>query len=395
MTNLAHDASPRHLGALPAWPHARTTVGVVRVSERLMVDAPGAHGTEPERAPAVRTTAHRGALPFPGFTPHRVQLDTDRARALLTTPFLAGETPELPGTGLTFDDLPGMRRLEHRGFWNAGLAFGPEGRRAAAIEVHEDGAHLVTLDLATGARRYVTAVPGRPGDARPLWSPDGRWILLSSHEGNLLVDPTERTCVRLPLDLPLAAATWWPQRGDSTLMLLHGRPGAQRVTALDLATWTRTPVSRLDLGAAAPGDAEPGAVWGPVMSPDGDRVLVGDTRGTPAHYRHTYGTAQRLAVLDPRTGGVVRLAPPFRPGTTVENVHEDWSWSAPQRPGAPVRLHPALVERLSPTDLTGRGNEPRARVTSLWLWEPRTARRPRRRAPHGTVATGTGLRVAR
>ena len=352
------------------WPHTGTTVAVVRDGRRLMVDAPvpAAHMEGLGQRPFV-TSARTAALPWDSMGEDHVVLDTVGRRALIVAPYTAGVVPHVPGSKITFEDIPGMRRLEHRGYWSAGLSFSPDGRRAANVECHEDGPHLVILDLVTGERRYLTALPGMAGDEPPMWSPDGRWVLVSGHRRNLLVSPTHHVMVSLDLDLPYAAATWWPQAGNSSLMLLHGEPGNQAVSVLNLATCLRAEVARVELGPVLPGDMIAGAIWHPMMSPDGDRVLVGDTRGTSGAYQASWGACERLAVLDPRTGVVVPLSGAFVDGTMIERDHSRWSWSAPQRPGRPIELHSTLRAAARPLDLSGRGSEPRTQAQSLWYWK--------------------------
>ena len=367
-----HPGVRHHDGATSVvhWPHRGTTVAVVRDGRRLMVDAPvTASQARTLRRREFVTTARTAALPWDSLGEDHVVLDTVGRRALIVAPYTAGVVPHVPGSKITFEDIPGMRRLEYRGYWSAGLSFSPDGRRAANVECHDDGAHLMILDLVTGERRYLTALPGMAGDEPPLWSPDGRWILVSGHRRNLLVSPTHQVMVPLDLDLPYAAAAWWPQAGASSLMLLHGEPGDQAVSVLNLATCLRAEVARVPLGPVLPDDATPGAVWHPMMSPDGDRVLVGDTRGTSGTYQASWGACERLAVLDPRTGVVVPLTSPFVEGTMIERDHSRWSWSAPQRPGRSIELHASLRAAARPLDLSGRGSEPRTQAQSLWYWK--------------------------
>ena len=359
--------------AAARWPHERTVVGVVHDGRRTMVDAP--ISTAPAAstaAPGFTTTARTPALPWPSLGEHHVVLDTENARALVAVPFTAGEVPVLPDSDTRFDEIPGMRLLDHRGYWSTGLSFAPHGAHAASIEVHDDGCHLVLLDLSSGARRYLSALPGLTDAGVPLWSPDGHWLLAGDHARTYLVSTHADALIELDLGRPAAAATWWPQMGASTLMVLGGGPGAQTIETLDLATGARTHVADVESVPVRSGEPLMSSVWQPMMAPDGDRVLVGDTRGARASYQEDFGSARRLAVLDPHTGQVVPLASAFVAGSVVERVHSRWSWSVPQRPGERVHLAPAILADATAHDLTGRGTEPRTRCQTVWLWDSRS-----------------------
>lgn len=376
----AKTAQPRATLALPSWSLEKTMVGVAHEGRRRALHAPFQVPTaQPPTPPGFYTTARQSALPWLPLGEHHVVLDTRRERALIAAPFTAGGLPTFPGTRTNFAQAPDMLRLDHHGYVSTGMSFAPssaDGDLAATVEMHDDGCHLVLLDLTTGARTHITALQGMYDPDTPMWSPDGQWILFSDHGGyrseaqTVLVGLADKVVIPLNLDVPQAAATWWPQMGDSTLMVLAGMPGEQAVYTFDLSSAQLAHVTNVASEPLNPQEAMPSTVRGPMMSPDGDSVLVGDDRGTTLRYQRDHGAARRLAVLDPQTGTVVPLAPAFYEGTPVERVNSRWSWSEPQRAGAHVVVGAQV--RAAATPLTEADPRKQAHVLtqSVWLWDP-------------------------
>jgi eukaryotic-like serine/threonine-protein kinase len=140
-------------------------------------------------------------------------------------------------------------------------ALAPDGSRVAARVLTERGAELRVIDVARGTGRVVA-----DGAALPVWSPDGRELLYTSADGQLLREPLDGSTPASPLtprrDYLFARPESWS--GDGSLVYIATAKDGQ-------AIWART----------AAGDSparkvlERIVVLDPQLSPDGRWIAYG------------------------------------------------------------------------------------------------------------------------
>ena len=133
------------------------------------------------------------------------------------------------------------------------------------------GARVVDLDVAAGA---LTPVDIPPGYLAGMWyRSDGHAVLVTDDgrfaESTEVVDrPSEPFTVREPIPFVLPGPLGWAvSEGESAVLQVADDP--QRLWALP----------DVQSSAGVPIDYQPGTVGGFVLSPDGERVLVGGTAG--------------------------------------------------------------------------------------------------------------------
>ena len=161
------------------------------------------------------------------------------------------------------------RRIVADGYFASDPDFSPDGRSLIYSSDRAGDADLWTRELATGAERRLTALPG--AQLTPRWSPDGRQIAYQDHDGATWILDVASGSVRQitpPLFMP-GRPTW---SADGNVVALAAvkpyskryREGTSQILTVDLRTGTLTytePMPHRSL--ATRGDD------GPVWSPDG------------------------------------------------------------------------------------------------------------------------------
>ncbi len=319
------------------------------------------------------TNAGNPALPWPSGNVVQLVLDARRRRGLFVVGSVPPHEPSL-GDGQAFRAVAGMRQLPFRGHSMCGMSLSPDGRSAATVEYWSGAASggVAMIELETGTRRVITALPGLAGYEVPLWSPDGNWILVTSNPPQLV--SLEHDIV-VPVNLGDSPHStqldWWPAKGPSCLFALVGDGLQQRIQVLDLASGS------VDFQCMALVPRQEGLdaarhllVW-PRVSPDGATVLVGCRLGPPGGYQDKYGSRDRVAILDPSSGVLTCSFPAFVDDTLVEREHRHWRWTSTLPPdAAPVTVADHYLTRGQPCDPTDLSPQPGGGfVETLWLWE--------------------------
>lgn len=246
--------------------------------------------------------------------------------------------------------LDGFLALDTRGSI-CGAELSPDASRAAVLEWRHAAGWVAIVDVRDNRRRLLTRLgTGIAGAEKPLWSPDGAWLLLNTYRSPLLVATNDGRCIELPF--PGAQLDWWPARGPSTVVALHGEPGEQRLGALSLTTWTMEDLGPLELPQQP--DLPAGRRWvgHPRMSPDGQHVLVGCSFGPSADYQERCGSRDRVSLIDLSDRRVNPLVDPFVDSAAwVEREHRSWKWIHPTVPrGEPTVLAGGLVASTTPPE---------------------------------------------
>jgi hypothetical protein len=271
----------------------------------------------------------------------------------------------------SFLSMPGCVAFANRGSV-CGMELSPDGRHLAVLEWSR-GAHVVLLDTATGARRFLAAFANAyVGFEQPLWSPDGRWLLVNTGSHASIVSVGDGTTA--PVPFPGAQLDWWPSEGPSTLLALHGTPGEQRLGRLDLARWALDDLGPVELPRQDGLPPFRRHLGTPRVSPDGREVLVGSCFGPPADYQERQGSRPRVALIVVDQRRVEPVTAPFADrAQLVEREHRSWKWLADTRStSGPTVVHEPILASLrrGGDDLTATegGSSPRREVVMAWQW---------------------------
>ena len=255
-------------------------------------------------------------------------------------------------------DLP---RSSTGGFgkpWSIDIA--PDGSRIAGMWwLGSEGAYCATVDPATCSLQVFTEVK-RPNGGNLLgggelrFSPDGRWLLLTSaiDEGLLLIEAASGQ-TSLVQRAGVTGATWWHQH--SGCLLVSWLSGTSTMLAsLDLEGGHLSELGLLELPAGMrEDDRSPGGVRGIAVGPDG-QSLVGSTAVAPDD---AFGGPQRPRAriargelfsqpVDGIAGRITEVAPAFidRNGASaLEQSHVRW---LDVRPADRVNISSTLLEVL-------------------------------------------------
>lgn len=99
--------------------------------------------------------------------------------------------PEVP-----LEDVPGVTVLRNlRDVFS--LDISPDGRRVATLEYWGKG-YLACFDADTGRRQLLTSLEDISGVERPLFSPDGQWMLIPGYRGARIVSCSDGKTLSLP-----------------------------------------------------------------------------------------------------------------------------------------------------------------------------------------------------
>ena len=249
-----------------------------------------------------------------------------------------------------------------------GMSISPDGSRLAVLE-WAAGPSLSVFDLETGGRQHLTSYEHAAGNETPLWSPDGRWIMVHSRPQPVIVSTESGAWARLPFTA--LGADWWPARGPSVVMALVGEPGAQRIAAIDLSSGVATDVGEVRLPPQPNLDPGRRFVTEPRVSADGTEALVGTTHGPSDAYQERCGSRRRVARLDLVTGRVRPMAAAFLDrGCWIERDHSRWSWLDGSGIGAPVSIQQAVRDGLNPPgpDLASQRWNPDSQTETVVTW---------------------------
>ena len=233
-------------------------------------------------------------------------------------------------------------------------------RDAFSLTVSPDGGTVATMyyggrgfischDTHTGERRLVTSLDDIGGSERPVFSPDGEWMLVSGWRVTRLVRCSDGATLTVPG--MTGGACWYAMDGELGLLNVGAGTGdellPERVTFFGLRTMTQRQVGEV----TAPEPHLPAfrrLLIYPVSGPDG-RILVGSSCGPPPDYQEENGSRNRVAILDPATMSLTHVVTPFadRAGL-VEREHKMWTWNSPYESDSPVEIAGALMASAVP-----------------------------------------------
>ena len=241
----------------------------------------------------------------------------------------------------------------------------PDGSRIALLEWSGDPL-IAIIDVATCAHRIVRTCHDRrlsesvdrlDGNERIAFSPDAQWLLVSGDTScpGTLVHTESGVAIDLPLD-QARGSTWWPRLGPSTLLLWSWTDvGDTELASYDLATRTRTSLGPIRI-FETPGVPQYRRLVSDLsVAPDGQSFLCTTFFGPSAEHQDAFGSSPRWAIgrigsNDPRYAAeIIGTAPwSMEDDPAHELIHRCVQWTGKGSPGelgAPVRLHPSLLEQ--------------------------------------------------
>lgn len=314
--------------------------------------------------------SNRGEQPVPWDQPSMLSLVVHQEhRAALFVEYRP-ETAEWPS--MVDSAREQFTAIPYRGYSVGGFALSPDGNSVAVLEFWggADGA-LAIVDPVRGERTVLARIAGLAGNESPLWSPDGRWVLIPTRNP-VLVSTQEPMVVPLGLDeYPQGVQVdWWVEKGKVSLFGLAGAGLEQQVVRMSLETGTWESVCRVRVHDQEGLDQHRHTLVWPRMSASGDAVLVGSWLGPDAAYQEKYGSRSRLAVLHPHTGELESIFPAFVDDTVVEREHSGWHWTTRTREVPPFELGAALLDGAREPDTRERDGDDDLdqRREHLWAW---------------------------
>ncbi len=184
---------------------------------------------------------------------------------------------------------------------NLSPRFSPDGKLLAYTSYRDGNPDLYVLNLGTGQRNKVSALPGL--NISPAWSPDGRWLALSlSKDGgtNLyLMRPTGGGFQRLTRGVAISVSPSFSPNGRQ-IVFTSDRGGSPQIYVMDVEG---TNLRRLTFK----GDYNASPRW----SPRGDKIAFISNRG---------GEGFQIYLMNPDGSGIQQL--------TTLGSNEDPAWSA-------------------------------------------------------------------
>lgn len=207
--------------------------------------------------------------------PARRDLDSAHARAAKG---IAGPVCSVDGRRIAFRALNALwlmdiggrpRRIVSDGYFASDPDFSPDGRSLVYVSDRAGDADLWLRELATGAERRLTALPG--AQLTPRWSPDGGRIAFQDHDGAAwILELATGSVSQITPTLFMPGRPTWSPDGNVVAMAAvkpysrRFREGTSQILTVDLRTGTLTytePMPHASLSTR--GDD------GPVWSPDG------------------------------------------------------------------------------------------------------------------------------
>ena len=247
--------------------------------------------------------------------------------------------PEVP-----LEEIPGVRVLNLNNPADAfSLSVSPDGRMVATI--YYAGRGFISLcDANTGHRELVTSLEDMAGYERPIFSPDGEWMLIEGYRGTRIVRCSDGATLSIP---ELTGGTCWYELEHRLGLLCIGAGSGdqllpERIVFMDLETVTPRHVG--DVIASDP-LLPPGRrrLSHPTSGPDG-RILVGSSFGPSSEYQKAHGSRNRVAILDMNTLRLTHFVKPFADeGGVIEREHKMWSWNSPFVSTQTLRISDSLL----------------------------------------------------
>jgi WD40 repeat protein len=201
---------------------------------------------------------------------------------------------------------------------------------------------VVTFDN-LGVCRVLTVLSHLSGNETITFSPDGKWLLISStstDHGCRLVEVESGRWV----DSGVANATWWPL-ADSTLFTIESdienAVNTPRLFSLEENKFVQDFPS---IVLNVPHSQEYPHIWSPCVKSDGSEVLGETIAGISEEYRYANGAGSRPVRIDLETGnGALVFSPFIDDEQKFERDDEEIKWTDCGRSSVSTRLHPDLV----------------------------------------------------
>ena len=198
-----------------------------------------------------------------------------------------------------------------------------------------------TVD-AFGVRRLLTVLEEITGNEPLRYSPDGHWLLVPRTGESYLIEVESGRHLRLGV-----GNTTWLQSAESDLFTIDhdGETPTPRLFSLRSNSYVGDyPAIKLDVPLL---ESYP-YLWHPVVSHNGDEVLVRTPAGVTVEYQHEHGVGQHVARFESATGRGTLVVPVFaNPEGTLERDAADTYWTERGEAAWSLTLHPDLEAELS------------------------------------------------
>lgn len=271
------------------------------------------------------------------------------------------------GPSAPIEEIPGVLLLQHpQNVFSMNVS--SDGKRVATMEYWAGKGHLACLDVGTGQRQLVASLEHIAGHEKPVFSPDGAWILVPGYPGARIVNCSDASVLQIP---ELTGNACWYELDGKRGLLGIGAGSAddlqpERVVFVDLQTMGVQHVGEVKA-------TDPGLpplrryLSDPISGPDG-RILVGSAYGPSAEYLEANGSRARVAVLDMAS---LTLSHPIAPFAdldgVVEREHKMWNWNSQLVWTDPLNVNRTLLDMAEPASRDVEPDPDEYRTTSLLL----------------------------